>query len=146
MSSTARPPVAAVRAAHGSRLVVASGQVATRDGELIAEGLVGDTVDLPTAGECARQCALNVIEAVRAELGGLDAVTAVLRLTVYVASAPGLREQHLVADAATDVMLERFGARGKHARAAIGVAGLPLGSPVEVDAMFLVSDAPGRRA
>lgn len=120
---------------HG-RVLIASGQVAADGGELVASGLVGADVDLPTAQRAAWVCARNVLEAVRAEVGSLENVRAV-RITVFVASAPGFTEQHLVAHAATRVLHDVLGPeRGRHARAAIGVAGLPLGSAVEVDGIF----------
>ncbi|WP_067137357.1 RidA family protein [Microtetraspora malaysiensis] len=134
-----RPPVAPVRRDGG--LLVASGQVASAPGgRLIATGTVGAGVDLATARACAWQCARNVLAAVRAEVGSLDRVTAV-KVTVYVACAPGFGEQHLVADAATELLLTLLGPeRGAHARAAIGVAALPLGSPVEVEGTFRIGD------
>lgn len=117
-------------------LVLTSGQVAVRDGELLASGPVGSepgAVGLKAARECARQCARNVLTAVADELGSLEGVAEVVRVTVYVASALGFTQQHLVADAASDLVLEVFGGDGAHARTALGVAGLPLGSSVEVD-------------
>ncbi len=134
MSSAQRPRVAVVRRAGD--WLYASGQVAVRDGVLLAHGRVGDDVDLDTARACARQCAENVLDAVREATGSLDAVTPV-KLTVYVAGTPDFQDQHLVADAATEHVLSVFGPQGEHARAAIGVAALPLGSPVEVEAVFL---------
>jgi enamine deaminase RidA (YjgF/YER057c/UK114 family) len=118
---------------RAGRLVVTSGQVAVQDGTLLAHGTVGGQVDLATARMCARQCARNVLAALARELGSLSLVESVVRLTVYVASAEGFEQQHLVADAATELVLEVFGTDGAHARTAIGVRALPLGSPVEVD-------------
>lgn len=116
--------------------LIASGQVAVRDGELVATGLVGGDVDLATAQRAAGVCAHNVLAAVKAEVGSLNSVR-VSRITVYVATAPGFTDQHLVAHGASAVMLDVLGPdRGRHARAALGLAGLPLGSPVEVDASF----------
>ncbi|MCW3818912.1 RidA family protein [Micromonospora sp. DR5-3] len=127
--------LAAVRR-DGSTLV-ASGQVAVRDGALLATGRVGADVDLSTAQACAWQCTRNVLEAVREELGTLDEVEQITKLTVYVASASDFTEQHLVAHAASSLVLDVLGPdRGAHARVAIGVAALPLGSPVEVEAIL----------
>src|SRR6202007_44961 len=85
---------------HGSTLY-ASGQIAVRDGELIAAGVVGDTVALATAQQCAWQCAYNLLAAVRAAVGSLDEITAVIRLGVYVASADGFTDQPLVGHGAS---------------------------------------------
>ncbi|MGW5410303.1 RidA family protein [Actinomadura geliboluensis] len=130
-----RPSVAAAR--RSGAVLIASGQVAARDGKLIAEGRVGEDVSLDVARACARQCARNVLTAVRDELSGLGAVEHVETVSVWVASAPGFTDQHLVADAATALFTEVFGDdAGRHARVALGVAALPTGSPVEVQATF----------
>ena len=133
-----RPKVAPATGPHGGVLRL-SGQIALAGGELLAEGLVGDKVDLATARACARQCAINVLDVARRELGGLAAVEAVARLRVYVSSHPDFTDQHLVADAATDLVHEVLGTV-PHARTALGVAALPKGSPVEVDADLIVRD------
>lgn len=117
----------------------ASGQVAMRGDALIATGLVGREVDLVLAQECAWQCAINILESVQKELGSLDKIDYVVRLGIYVASADGFSDQHLVAHGASQVILNVFGPeQGKHSRTAIGVKSLPLGSPVEVDAIFSI--------
>jgi len=115
-----------------------SGQVAAADGDLLATGVVGADVDLEVARRCARQCAANLLDRIREAPGGLESVVRVVKLTVYVASAPGFTEQHLVANGASELLVEVLGDAGRHARAAIGVAALPLGSPVEVEAVILV--------
>jgi enamine deaminase RidA (YjgF/YER057c/UK114 family) len=118
-------------------LLFASGQVPTRDGELLAAGLVGAAVDLSTAQRCAWQCAQNVLAAVRADIGSLDLISSVVRLGVYVASADGFTDQPLVGHGASRLILDVFGATvGAHTRTAIGVKALPLDAPVEVDAIF----------
>lgn len=133
-----RPSIASMRR-YGD-LLATSGQTAVGPGgALIASGRVGDQVDLETGRQCAWQCAANVLEAVRAELGSLEQVAEVVKLTVFVASAPGFIEQHLVADAATAYVQHVLGPdAGQHARSAIGVAELPTGSPVEVEALVRV--------
>jgi enamine deaminase RidA (YjgF/YER057c/UK114 family) len=131
---------ATVRAARreGSLLLL-SGQVAFVGTELLATGRLGDDVDLATGSACARQCAINLLGRTQEELGSLAAVREVVKLTVFVASPPGFREQHLVANGASDVFVEVLGDRGRHARSAVGVAELPLGTPVEVEAIIAVS-------
>ena len=117
----------------------ASGQVARRGETMVATGLVGSEVNMELAQECAWVCAINVLESVQKELGSLDKIEYVARLGIYVASADGFSDQHLVAHGASQVILNVFGeVAGKHSRTAIGVASLPLNSPVEVDAIFVV--------
>jgi enamine deaminase RidA (YjgF/YER057c/UK114 family) len=103
------------------------------DGHLHATGLLGR--DLPTArgAECAGLAALNAVSLLRAGLGTLDAVERMLSMTVYVACVGDFVEQPAVADGASRVLVEIFGDAGRHARAAIGVAALPRGAPVEVE-------------
>ena len=114
-----------------------SGQVSMRDGALIATGLVGDQVSIEVAQECGRQCAINLLNAAKAELGSLNTIKQVVRIAVYVASSDGFTDQHLVTHGASQLFLEVFGPdSGSHARTAIGVKSLPLNSPVEVDAIF----------
>jgi len=121
------------------RSFYASGQVAKRGEDLIATGLVGQQVSLELAQECAWQCAINVLESVQKELGSLDKIDYVVRLGIYVASADGFTDQHLVAHGASQVILNVFGQdKGNHSRTAIGVKSLPLNSPVEVDAIFSI--------
>lgn len=115
-----------------------SGQVAFVGSELLATGRLGDDVDNDTGKACARQCAINLLGRIQEELGSLDEIVQVLKLTVFVASAPGFREQHVVAHGASDVFAEVLGSRGRHARSAIGVAELPLGTPVEVEVIVSV--------
>jgi enamine deaminase RidA (YjgF/YER057c/UK114 family) len=114
-----------------------SGQVAMRDGALVATGLVGEQVSLKVAQECGRQCAINILSSVKSQLGSLSSIKQVNRIAVYVASADGFTDQHLVAHGASQLFIEVFGPEiGSHARTAIGVKSLPLSSPVEVDAIF----------
>ena len=128
------PPVAAyVPAAISGSLVFTAGQLPLRAGELIAEGVVGQAVTPDEAAMCAQQCALNAIAAVKAEIGDLDRVRRVVKVVVFVASAPDFTGQPQVANGASELLGEVFGEAGKHARSAVGVAALPLGAPVEVE-------------
>jgi enamine deaminase RidA (YjgF/YER057c/UK114 family) len=121
--------VPAVRAGH---LVFTSGQLPMFEGALLATGAVGAEVDVESAKSCAARCALNALAAA-STVCDLDSVTAVVKVTGYVASAPGFTSQPAVVDGASQVMLAAFGDAGRHARAAVGVASLPLGAPVEVE-------------
>lgn len=110
-----------------------SGQLPFVDGQLLATGLVGAEVDVEQAIACARQAALNALAAVKAEVGTLARVSRIVKVVVYVASAPGFTAQPQVANGASALLGAVFGAAGKHARSAVGVAALPLGAPVEVE-------------
>jgi enamine deaminase RidA (YjgF/YER057c/UK114 family) len=129
------PLVAAtVRAADG---LWVSGQVPFgADGTLLARGVVGRDVSTEVARRCARQCAVNVLARAREELGALSAIRRVTRVTVYVASTDDFTDHPEVAHGASELFVELLGAAGRHARAAIGVASLPLGAPVEVEALL----------
>jgi enamine deaminase RidA (YjgF/YER057c/UK114 family) len=117
-------------------VVYVSGQIATgQDGVLVAEGRVGAEVDLDTATRCAEACARNLLERLGEVPGGLEEVERLVKLTVFVAVAPGFDEPHVVANGASQLLLRELGERGKHARSAIGVAALPRNSPVEVEAI-----------
>lgn len=117
------------------RMLYLSGQVAFVGSELLAVGRLGDDIDNETGRACARQCAINLLGRIQEELGSLDQVDQVVKLTVFVASAPGFREQHVIAHGASDIFREVLDDSGTHARSAIGVAELPLGTPVEVEAI-----------
>jgi enamine deaminase RidA (YjgF/YER057c/UK114 family) len=91
-----------------------------------------------TAQRCARQCAVNVLAQVAASGRRLENVRRIVKLTVFVASAPGFIDQHLVANGASEFLGDVFGDVGRHARSAVGVALLPLGSPVEIEALIAV--------
>lgn len=110
-----------------------SGQLPLVGGELTATGLVGAEVTPEDAAACARTCAVNALAAIAAVLGDLDRVEAVVKITGFVASAPGFSGQPAVLNGASDLLREVFGEAGVHARSAVGVAALPLGAPVEVE-------------
>jgi enamine deaminase RidA (YjgF/YER057c/UK114 family) len=119
-----------VRVAGG--LAFVAGQVAMVDGKLLHPGRVGAEVRIDDAMAAAQRCALQALAAVREELGSLDRLAGILQVTVFVASAPGFTDQPKVANGASDLFVEVLGEEGRHARAAVGVAELPLGAPVEV--------------
>ncbi len=128
------PPVAAyVPAVRTGSYVYTSGQLPMRDGELMRTGKVGSEVSPDEANECARQCALNALAAVRTQVGDLSAVTRVVKVVGFVASAPGFTAQPQVVNGASELLGQAFGDAGQHARSAVGVAVLPLDAPVEVE-------------
>lgn len=113
--------------------VYVSGQLPLVKGELAAKGKVGAEVTPETARELAEVCALNAIAAVRAEIGELSKVVRVVKVGGYVASTPDFTGQPGVVNGASDLLVRVFGDAGVHARAAVGVAALPLDAPVEVE-------------
>jgi enamine deaminase RidA (YjgF/YER057c/UK114 family) len=128
------PPVAAyVPAVRSGDLVFTAGQVPLRDGTLVAEGKVGGAVSVEQATECAQQCALNALAAVKSVIGDLANVRRVVKVVVYVASTPDFTGQPGVANGASELLGAVFGDDGVHARSAVGVAALPIDAPVEVE-------------
>lgn len=141
------PPVAAPLAAYvpavrTGDLVFTSGQLPLVEGRLVATGKVGSEVSAETAAECARLAALNGLAAVAAEVGGLDAVGQVVKVVVFVASAPGFTGQAQVANGASELIGSVLEKAGQHARSAVGMAVLPLDSPVEVELVVEVRATP----
>jgi enamine deaminase RidA (YjgF/YER057c/UK114 family) len=128
------PPLAAyVPAVRTGNLVFTAGQLPARDGAMLATGKLGDNVTEEQGYACARQCALNALAAIKAEIGELSAVRRVVKVVVFVASTPDFSAQPKVANGASELLGEVFGDAGKHARSAVGVAALPLDVPVEVE-------------
>ncbi len=114
-------------------LVFTAGQLPFVDGALPATGKLGAGIDADDAKAYARTAALNALAAVQAAIGSLDRVTRVVKLVGFVASDPSFSGQPGVINGASEVLGEIFGDLGKHARSAVGVAVLPLDSPVEVE-------------
>jgi enamine deaminase RidA (YjgF/YER057c/UK114 family) len=136
---TPPPPAAAyVPFVRTGNLVFTAGQVAAGPDGLLAEGIVGAAIDMDTAVACARQCAINVMAQLKAAVGDLDAIEQIVKLTVFVASAPDFTQQHLVANGASELIGQVFGDAGRHARSAVGAPSLPTNSPVEVEAIVAV--------
>lgn len=128
------PPVASYTpTVRSGDHVYVSGQLPFVDGKLPATGKVGAEVDAQTAQDLAAVCVLNGIAAVRAEIGDLSKVVRVVKVGGFVASAPDFTGHPGVINGASDLLGQVFGEAGVHARAAVGVAALPLDSPVEVD-------------
>ncbi len=117
-----------------------SGQLPRRNGELQFPGKVGRDLDVATARDAARLCAMQALAALDQELGGLARLERILRVTGYVACVEGFTDQARVIDAASEYLDEVLGARGAHARAAIGVFELPRGAAVEIEMMAAVRE------
>lgn len=129
-----QPLGAYVPAVRTGNLLFISGQLPLLDGKLLATGHVGDTVTEESAQAAMRQAALNALSIIRAELGSLDRVSRIVRLTGHVASTPQFTNQASVVNAASELFLSVFGPqRGPHSRAALGAASLPKSAAVELE-------------
>jgi enamine deaminase RidA (YjgF/YER057c/UK114 family) len=139
LPSPAVPVAAYVPTVRTGNLVFVSGQVPVVDGIPSHLGHLGDDVGVEDGRAAARNCAINVLAALKAELGELSQVKRVVKVTGFVASASGFTDMPQVVNAASELFGEAFGDAGRHARAAVGVAALPLGVPVEVEAIVEVA-------
>jgi enamine deaminase RidA (YjgF/YER057c/UK114 family) len=140
LPAVAKPVAAYVPAMTSGNLLFTAGQLPFVDGTLLATGKVGADVSAAKAAELARVCALNALAAAHSVLGSLDRVTRVVKVNGFVASAPDFIGQPQVLNGASEVLAEIFGDTGQHARAAVGVAVLPLDSPVELDLILEFRD------
>ncbi|MEI9413638.1 RidA family protein [Mesorhizobium sp. Cs1321R2N1] len=137
-------PVAAAPAANyvpycrTGNLLFTAGQLPLKDGKLQASGLLGRDVDTASGRNAAKYCAINILAQAKAALGDLEKIRRLVKITVFVASAPDFVEQHLVANGASDFLVAALGESGKHARSAVGTASLPLNAAVEIEAIFEV--------
>ena len=139
LPSVAAPVAAYVPAVKADDFVYTSGQLPFVEGKLAVTGLVGDDVDADSAYQQARIATLNALAAVH-DLVGIDNVTKIVKVNGFVASAKGFNGQPGVLNGASDLLGEVFGPEvGAHARAAVGVAELPLGAPVEVEIIVQVA-------
>ena len=138
LPEVAAPVAAYVPAVRTGNHVYTAGQLPLRDGELLATGKVGGQVSAEQATECARQCALNALAAVRAEVGELSAVKRVVKVVAFVSSTTDFTGQPGVANGASELLGAVLGDAGRHARSAVGVAVLPLDAPVEVELLVEV--------
>lgn len=139
LPSVAAPVAAYVPAVQAGDFVYTSGQLPFVEGKLAVTGLVGDDVDADSAYQQVRIATLNALAAVH-DLVGIDNVTKIVKVNGFVASAKGFNGQPGVLNGASDLLGEVFGPEvGAHARAAVGVAELPLGAPVEVEIIVQVA-------
>jgi enamine deaminase RidA (YjgF/YER057c/UK114 family) len=123
---------------RAGNLVFLSGMLPLRQGKLSRQGKVGKEISLDEAKEEAKTVTINALSILKAHLGSLDKVTRCVKITGYVASEPDFTEQPKVLNAASDLLFEIFGERGRHVRSAVGVNVLPLNSPLELEFIFEV--------
>ena len=138
LPQAAAPVAAYVAAVEQGGLLHISGQVSfAEDGNLIL-GRLGENMNLERGTEAARRCGIMLLAQMKAALGSLDRVERIVKLGVFVNSAPSFTDQPKVANGASELMQDVFGEAGRHARSAVGVAVLPLGVAIEVDAIVAV--------
>ncbi len=123
---------------HGNMLVVSGQLCFDADGKLVAKGQLGGGVSIEEGQKAARACALNLLAQIKAAVGDLDRVSRVLRLGGFINSATGFTDGPKVMNGASDLMVEVFGDKGRHARSTVGVAALPADAAVEVEGLFEV--------
>ena len=139
LPAPAVPVAAYIPCVRTGNLVYVSGQVPAVDGKPTHLGHLGGDVDLEAGRDAARTCAINVLAALKAELGELSQVRRIVKVTGFVACTPDFTDAPKVVNAASELFGEAFGDAGRHARAAVGVAAPPLGVPVEVEAIVEVA-------
>ena len=134
----AAPVASYVPAVEHQGMLHISGQISfAEDGSLI-KGRLGEDMDLEAGTAAARRCGIMLLAQMKAALGSLDRVDRIVKLGVFVNSAPGFTDQPKVANGASELMQDVFGEPGRHARSAVGVTVLPLGVAVEVDAIVAI--------
>lgn len=122
----------------GSMLHI-SGQLPLEGGKLVVTGRLGKDVDVAAGQRAAELCAINILAQAKAALGDLERIGRLVKINGFVASAPDFVSQHLVVNGASNLLAEVLGERGKHARAAVGMAALPLNAAVEIDAIIEIA-------
>lgn len=121
-------------------LLYLSGQLPIEDGKVAVTGHLGRNVDVATGQRAAELCAINILAQASAALGGdLGRIRRIIKLNGFVASTPDFVEQHLVINGASNLIASVLGEPGKHARAAVGMASLPLNAAVEIDAVMEIA-------
>ena len=115
-------------------LAFVSGQIPMQDGKVVFTGKVPTEKSIEEAQKAAKLCAINILAQLKANLGSLDKITKIVRVSGFVNSTPDFAEHPKIINAASDLFFEIFGENGKHSRIAVGVSSLPLNSTVEIDA------------
>ena len=136
------PPTPAgsyIPAIKTGNLLFISGQIPMEDGKVLFTGKVTDS-NLETAQKSARMCAINILSQIKKELGSLDKVTRIVRLSGFVNSDTEFYQHPKVINAASDLFFEIFGDKGKHSRIAVGMTCLPLNAMTEIDAIIEFSE------
>lgn len=133
LPSPPKPAGAYIPVVRSDRTVYVSGQIPIEGGKVAFKGKVPSVQPLEQAKNAARICVINALSQLKSELGSLDKISKILRVSGFVNSEPDFTDQPKVINAASDLLFEIFGEKGQHSRIAVGVASLPLGSTVEID-------------
>lgn len=139
LPEVARPLAAYLPATRVGSQVWTSGQLPVVTGTLTASGKLGAEVALEDGIEAARTCLLNALAAIAHEAGGVDRITRIVKVVVFVASAPDFTDQPMVGNGASELIGDLFGDAGRHVRSAVGVSVLPLDAPVEIEVVAEVA-------
>jgi enamine deaminase RidA (YjgF/YER057c/UK114 family) len=125
---------------RSGNLLIVSGQLCFgNDGKLVAKGQLGASVSVEDGQKAGRTCAVNLLAQIKGALGELDQVVRVVRLGGFINSAPGFTDGPKVMNGASDLMVEVFGNKGRHARTTVGVSALPADAAIEVEGIFEVT-------
>jgi enamine deaminase RidA (YjgF/YER057c/UK114 family) len=133
LPETPKPVAAYIAAKQAGKLVFTAGQLPLVNGVLVSKGLLGRDVEIDDAKNAAEICTLNALAAIKGVIGDLDRIKQIVRVVGYVASIPTFTQQPAVVNGASELLLEIFGEKGKHARSAVGMAVLPLNASVEIE-------------
>jgi len=139
LPETSAPAGTYVPALRSGKLLYLSGAICLVDGAMTHTGKVGGPRDIAYGQEAARVCALNLLAVARAKLGSLDVISQIVQINGFVNGVPGFSESPQVINGASDLLVEIFGEKGRHTRAAVAVTGLPKDSTVELQAVFEVA-------
>jgi enamine deaminase RidA (YjgF/YER057c/UK114 family) len=140
LPALATPIANYVGSVRAGNLLIVSGQLCLgADGKLVATGKLGGAVNIELGQRAARACAINLLAQIKAAVGDLDRVARVVRLGGFIASTPDFLDGPKVMNGASDLIVEVFGDKGRHARTTVGVAVLPLDAAVEVEGMFEIA-------
>ncbi len=130
---TPKPVASYVPAIQTGHYVHTSGQLPIVNGKMVATGIVGKDVTLEQGQEAAQACVLNALAAIRSVIVDLEEISQIVKMTVFIASAPDFSQQPEVANGASHLLEKVFGDKGSHARSAVGCSSLPRNAPVEVE-------------
>lgn len=128
-----KPLAAYIPATRSGSLVFTAGQLPMADGKLLFEGKLGKEVSLDEGVKSAEICAINCLSVIKSEIGDLNRIARIVKVTVFVNSSEGFTQQPQVANGASELLVKIFGDAGKHVRSAVGVNELPINAPVEIE-------------